>query len=401
MADAAGSVIKTMLTWWLSVPSINLEGEDSVVMKIRGLVLPIAFIVAFSGIIWQGTRMALSRKPAPLIDIGRGMWHVALWSAIGVFGPATALKAGDAFSTWVLSSPDGDMFGKRLTNALTMAYVSNPGLTIILGIIVILAAIVQTFLLMFREGSVIILSGVIVLAASGQFTTATRPWLRKIIGWGVALICWKPAAALVYKVGFVMIGSGKDTRVQFMGLAVLLLAIIAMPALMKFFTWAPGAIESSGGGLATGLAAAGGAMHAASWLGGGGGAGGGGGGGSSPVDHARWMQRSMPSGAKPGTGSGDVGGSTNPQSPQPPKQGAAPGKPAASAPAAQAPGGPAAKPGGLSAPGANAAAAGKVGGGTAAAGPAGVAVAAGQALASGAKSAADATTNAATKGGDK
>ena len=64
----------------------------------------------------------------------------------------------------------------------------------------------------------------------------------------LALICYKPAAAAVYATAFTMIGSGGSPQTVLMGFVMLLLSVLTLPALMRFFTWTTGTIASSGGG---------------------------------------------------------------------------------------------------------------------------------------------------------
>ena len=126
-----------------------------------------------------------------------------------------------------------------------------------------LAGLVQAVLMLFREGAVVILAGVVVLAAAGSFTNATRPWLTRVLGWLLALICYKPAAALVYAAALALVGQGQDPRTVFVGLTMMILAIVALPVLMKFFTWTTGAATSGeGGGIAALAGASAAAIHA-------------------------------------------------------------------------------------------------------------------------------------------
>jgi hypothetical protein len=65
----------------------------------------------------------------------------------------------------------------------------------------------------------------------------------------LALIFYKPAAAAVYATAFTLIGAGRGVRVILMGFVMVILSILAMPVLMRFFTWGTGQItDSSGGG---------------------------------------------------------------------------------------------------------------------------------------------------------
>jgi hypothetical protein len=219
-----------------------------------------------------------------------------------------------------------------------------------------------------------ILAGVLPLAAAGSLAPLTRPWVRKIISWMLALIWYKPAAAAVYAVAFTMIGSGKSPRTVLMGFVMLVLSVLTLPALMKFFTWTTGQVASSGGGgQLLGAAAVGaiavGTMHSP------------GGAGGPAQDQAAYLSTRLgppPGGAAP-AGPDTPSGQPNPPGPagssSPPAAASAPtGAAAATPPASAAPSGSGAVP--SAAPAATAgSASGIAGGAAAAAGPIGAAAA--------------------------
>ena len=59
--------------------------------------------VAIGAMVVAGGKMALTRKANPLVDVGSGLVIVAAVSAVGVVLPSMLLKAGDAWSSWVLA----------------------------------------------------------------------------------------------------------------------------------------------------------------------------------------------------------------------------------------------------------------------------------------------------------
>ena len=75
----------------------------------------------------------------------------------------------------------------------------------------------------------------------------TRTWIRKVTAWMLAFIFYKPDAAAVYATAFTMSGSGRGVRTVVMGFVMLLLSVLTLPALMKFFTWTTGSLAGSGG----------------------------------------------------------------------------------------------------------------------------------------------------------
>ncbi len=172
----------------------------------------------------------------------------------------------------------------------------------------------------------------------------------KVSGWLLGLVLYKPFAALAYATAFFLIGDSEgDPRTVFVGLTMLVLSIVALPTMIKFFSWAaPAAVGSSGGGT---LAALGGAALTASALRGHGG-------GDAASRHAAQLSSDL----------GSPASSARSWAPAPAHT-AAP----TSAPAAGASGAPAAGAAATTGAGASGAAAS---GGAVAAGPAGAAAAA-------------------------
>lgn len=182
---------------------------------------------------------------------------------------------------------------------------------IVLGVVAIVMTAVQAVLMLFRQAAVIILAGVLPLAAAGALAPATRGWFKRTTGWMLALIFYKPAAAAVYATTFTIIGRSSDPRAVLTGFAMVFLSLLALPVLMKFFTWTTGSIETSANGGLLGTVLSGAvAIGAARGYGGGPG-------GLSASDQARFLSGQLgppgdqgPQGAggnrgTPGTAGGD------------------------------------------------------------------------------------------------
>jgi len=400
-----GTIAKDMVAWWISLPSPDLAA-DPVPRTLQAWLYPFTAAVAIAAMITAAARLALTRKSAPLADAGAGLLTVAITTAAGTLLPTLLLRAGDAYSSAVLSAATGGQFSERFTKLIAFSTVTGPGapaILLIVGMIALVLAAFQAVLLLFRQVAVIILAGTLPLAAAGTMTPLTRPWFRRVSGWLMALIFYKAAAATVYAAGFLLVGQGTSAQDVLGGFAVLALSLVALPVLLRFFSWAPGQLESGGGGgvlsSVIGGAAAMGALR-------------GYGGGGSAADQARAMSMSTGppggSGETPGAGGqsrGPGGGTpadggtarsgTSPGSGGPAGTGGSgrgPGPAAAAAgpgPAGAAAGdaaGPARVGAAGAAPGAGAAASGAA---TPAAGPAGVIVLGAQAARSAATSLAE------------
>jgi hypothetical protein len=349
MAEGVNAAVKwaiTLLCSWTLLPSTPVcagtpDGSQQFftdcnsstypAVLLRSYVLPITVLIAVAGIIWQGITMAVSRKGEPLLQVVRGLFTTAVWGVAGIAGSQMLLKASDAYTTWILSqamfSDSKSHTTQQVTDAtsvwMTSLLVIPPGqvaafVAVLFGVVVLFVVVIQAILMVFREGSIPILAGLLQLAAAGKFTQATSPWLSKVTGWILALATYKVMAATIYATAFAMIGSpDKSGRNWLMGLAILLLSVVAMPAMMKFFNWTVGAVTTHGGGLGMfgGGAAAG--LHAASSLRGLG--------GNSAAEHSRYMDSHGPGSQGP-TGSVGPSGPRGPSGPASPGGGSQPPK---------------------------------------------------------------------------
>jgi hypothetical protein len=139
-------------------------------------------------------------------------------------------------------------FAKRMTEIVIIPTGTPAALVLVLSLVALFIGIVQALLLLFRGAALVILAGLLPLAAAGGITAATRSWLPRVGGWTLALIFYKPAAAGVYATAFTLIGSGKSIRTVLMGFVMMLISLIAFPVLLKFFDWTTGGTGSSTGG---------------------------------------------------------------------------------------------------------------------------------------------------------
>jgi hypothetical protein len=240
-------IVANTATWWVQIPSPNLSTEPAV-GHLQQWLLPITAAVATGGVIAAGVRMAITRRANPLLDLGGGLLTLAGATTLGATIAALLLKAGDAWSSWVLQASTGGHFTQRLDQLLDLGGNAAPAVVLIFGVIAIIFALVQAVLMLFRQAALVVLAGALPLAAAGSIAPVTRTWVRKVTAWMLALIFYKPAAAAVYAAAFTMIGSGGSPRTALMGFAMLALSVVMLPALMKFFTWTTGSIAGGGGG---------------------------------------------------------------------------------------------------------------------------------------------------------
>ncbi|GLZ15632.1 hypothetical protein Acsp04_58670 [Actinomadura sp. NBRC 104425] len=245
--SAVGWLISNTASWWVKTPSPDLETEPAIGF-LQALVQPLTVAVAMVSLLTVAAKMALTRKAIPLIDAGRGLVVLAAVTVIGTVVPNLLLRWGDEWCGWVLRASSQGDFAKRMTAIVTFPSGAPAALVVVLCMIALLIGIVQALLLLFRGAALVILAGLLPLAAAGSISTATRSWFGRVAGWMLALIFYKPAAAAVYATAFTLVGTGKDLRAVLMGFAMMVISLVAFPVLLKFFTWTTGGTESTSGG---------------------------------------------------------------------------------------------------------------------------------------------------------
>jgi hypothetical protein len=239
-------ILENTIGWWLNIASVDLAGSP--VGTLQNYTLPLVLIVAVFGCVLAGVRMILTRKPDPLLGVGRGLGALVIWTTLGTALATAALRGGDVFSLWVLNAAASGRAADKLVSLAGFDHIDSAVAVIFLGACMFVAGLVQAALMVFREVSIVVLVSVIPLAASGQFSAGTRKWLPKVLGWLTALIVYKPAAALVYACALTMWGDAKGFRANLGGIVLLVLATFTLPLLLKLFTWTAETVDARGGG---------------------------------------------------------------------------------------------------------------------------------------------------------
>ena len=186
-------------------------------------------------------------------------------STIGLTVIQLAVSAGDAFSVGVLNAATdcnvaadtgtSSCFGTNVASMIALTSTSPIGTIgiLILALIAILMTFVQVALMVVRSAMLVLLAGVLPLTASFTNTPTGNQWFRKSLGWLIAFILYKPAAALIYAAAFKLVGTDLFSKDDggiwsiMTGMALMIMALIALPALMRFI--AP-MVSAAGGGAA-------------------------------------------------------------------------------------------------------------------------------------------------------
>jgi type IV secretion system protein TrbL len=257
-AGAAGQMIVDSLTWWVRTPSV--DPQNPAVATAQAYTLPLIALVLMGSVLVQAIRMTVSRKRDPAVSVGVGLVRYFVVATVGLVALAGAVKAADDFAAWVVGQTMID-FSTRMKAVLTPVVIANPFSLLAMGGLGYLLGAVQWVLGFIRQAGILVLAALLPLAASGSINESTKPWLNRMLPWLLTLVLYRPMAALIYMIGFTFLGAGNDVTTVMTGLMVLALAVVAMPAMMRFFSWAGVSVTGGGG------AAMAGAIGAASLIG--------------------------------------------------------------------------------------------------------------------------------------
>ena len=191
-------------------------------------------------------------------------------------GAATAasvlIGGADQMAAWFINQADaGSSFSTHLAQLLGVtgqaggfttglaATATTAVIAIVLGLLAFLGSVIQIMLMLVRGGMLVLLVGTLPLIAAFSNTEMGHQWFRKATAWLLAFALYKPAAAIIYAVAF-KLGGQQGALALLDGVMMLILAILALPALLRFLVPATSALAAGGG---TGVMLAGAAGAAA------------------------------------------------------------------------------------------------------------------------------------------
>ena len=205
--------------------------------------------LAVAALLVAGAKLAIEQRGEGVRQIAALLLRLAVVTGMGVLAIDLAVAAADQASTWIIDqSTNNTDFGANITALLGLTTLTGGAvgamLVIVLGLIAILASVIQILLMVVRGGMLVMLAGILPTAAAASNFEFGQQWFKKTTAWTLAFILYKPAAAIVYATAFRLAGdnvfSGNGLVSVITGLSLMILALLALPALMRFVVPAVG-----------------------------------------------------------------------------------------------------------------------------------------------------------------
>jgi hypothetical protein len=239
--DAVIAVLHAVGTLWINIKTPDI-GNNSAITFVQSYTFWILILAATFSVIIGGVRMAVSQRGEPLREILKSLLTLVVVSGAGVAFASTLISVSDLFSSWIMSEALGTSnFDQKLTDKMANPLKdSGVGLmlVIVIGILMVISALVQLGLMIIRYGMLVLLVGVLPLTAAATNTEAGMTWFKRSVGWLVGFVIYKPVAALIYATAIHLIGDpkgGADATLKVVtGVTMMVLAIVALPAILRF-----------------------------------------------------------------------------------------------------------------------------------------------------------------------
>lgn len=262
--DVSSTLLKVG-TVWIGVGTPSLTGADSAVGFIHSTTRLLVLALAIGSFMVAGIHLALSKRGEGAMNVLHALLALALVSSVSVGAGQLLVEASDEFSTWVIGLViDGDagQFGVKILNVTGIN--GGLGLTVLIvgGLGALVANLVQIGMMFIRSSMLILLVGIMPVAAGAFSTKWGRAWLSKIIAWFFAFLMFKPAASIIYAVAIKLVqgeswsvGDGDELTRFITGVIMMILAVLSLPALITFMVPATEALSSGGSGAGAGAGA--------------------------------------------------------------------------------------------------------------------------------------------------
>jgi hypothetical protein len=282
---AVGHAVEWASTLWVGIgtpPVADAAGQPTgtVAFLQQNLLVYTTGLAVLCTLLGAGRIVYHEHKAAQMRELGRYLVTYVLISGAAAGAASVLIGGSDQMASWFISRASAQSnFADHLANLLGLATVGTShaagapaGFTvglagtvttafiaIVLGIIAFLGTVVQIMLMLVRGGMLVLLVGTLPLVAAFSNTEMGMQWFRKASAWLIAFALYKPAAAIVYAVAFDLAGQ-QGALALLDGVMMLVLAILALPALLRFVV--PATTALAGGGAAGGMiaGAAGGAI---------------------------------------------------------------------------------------------------------------------------------------------
>lgn len=278
VGEMAIAGLRAVTTFWMRIDTPDLAEEaarqdverQGVIAFLQENTLWIVLFLCTLSVIAAGVRMAWEMRG----DSAQALLKAMITLVLVVGAAATVIQMligiADTFSLWIIEQalPANETLETRLGALILTANAGAPGtalpllVMIFLGLAVFMASVMQVILMLVRSAMLVLLVGTFPIAAAATNTEIGREMFRKYCTWTIAFIAYKPAAAIIYAAAIKLtekglLNPGNALVNALTGFMMMLMAVFALPAMLRFIAPITSAVAGGAAGAGAGMAAAG------------------------------------------------------------------------------------------------------------------------------------------------
>ncbi|WP_139346847.1 hypothetical protein [Sinomonas mesophila] len=262
VVEAWGKSVAWLGTFWVNVDTTpvivpgTVDQQTEVVFWAQSQLWWYTLALVIFGILVGCGRLVWEQRGKHLTDIVKQLLTFTLVTGAGVAVLQLMISGFDELAKALLANAtQGTGFAQNVAGMIVLGGQLGVLLAILLGLIATLVSLVQLVMMVFRSAILILLAAGLPTAAAFTNTETGRQWFQRFLSWLIAFTLYKPAAALCYAVAFKLTGSdifaSTDEGVKaIVGIAMMVLALVALPALMRLVTPMVAAASGGSGGAA-------------------------------------------------------------------------------------------------------------------------------------------------------
>jgi type IV secretion system protein TrbL len=246
-------IIKQFLTSWVGSDFL-VSLDNKATAWFQDTSLPITILLLTVGLMVAGIRTMYTQRGEEFGEAMRNLARVVAVTSFGTVLIQILVWGGDAYAEWILKVSGTSATAGYVDAAFATA---SPGLALLFGLVGVLAVGIQWVIMFVRQAMLLLLNAFWPMSASYAMLRQGQQAFEKITAWIIAFIIYSPLAASIYAFAW-RLKSGQDGAGGVIyGLMLIILAVVALPAIMRLITPVAAALgNASGGAMAMGFTAA-------------------------------------------------------------------------------------------------------------------------------------------------
>jgi hypothetical protein len=253
MFAAYDDIMKQFLTSW-TTSGFLVSLDNKATQWFQDTSLPITIALLTLGLVVAGARVMYSRRGEPFQEVMSALGRAVAVITLGTAVIQIFVWGGDQYAQWILKTS-----GVSATGGYTIAgfAASSPGLALICGLLGVIAVGLQWVIMFVRQALMLLLNAFWQISASYALLKRGEQAFEKITAWIIAFIIYTPLAASIYAFAWRLKDGQDGVGGVLYGLMLIVLAVVALPAIMRLLIPASAALGGAiGGAMALGVGAA-------------------------------------------------------------------------------------------------------------------------------------------------